>query len=174
MQSAVFETGELSPKVQDHLTRVYASLFVGLLCASVGAYLDMFYLQMGGLLSNLAGIVFLVLTMSTPNNGANQNSRFLYFSMFCLLQGVSLGPLLSVVVAINESIILMALSSTSLIFLAFTLSAHFSPRRSFLYLGGQSPPTLTHSISIMASHSFSLSLYYCLLLLLLLLLLLHV
>lgn len=136
-EDAVRDFGDLSGTVQNHLTHVYAALFAGLLCASVGAYVDMFYLQMGGLLSTLAGILFLVLTMSTPNTKEYRTQRFLYFAGFCTLQGVSLGPILSFAMAVNEGIIFMALSGTSLIFLSFTISAHMSPRRSYLYLGGK-------------------------------------
>jgi FtsH-binding integral membrane protein len=56
---------------------------------------------------------------------------------FCnLFSGVLLGPLLSVAVAIDPSIIVTALLGTMVIFGSFSLSAIFAERGCWLYLGG--------------------------------------
>ena len=59
------------------------------------------------------------------------------FGLFSFLYGLSLGPLLESLISIsNDSVIPTAFLLTASIFVAFSASAIFSQRRSFIFLGG--------------------------------------
>jgi len=51
--------------------------------------------------------------------------------------GVSLGPLLDMVIRIDPSIVVTALMGTCLIFISFSLAALYNTDRKFLYMGGK-------------------------------------
>lgn len=136
--SAFKDMSTLTPTVQTHLQYVYLSLFCGLLCASVGAVLDLFYLGMGGLLSTLASVGMMLLVMSTPRTPDLSIRRLMFFAGFCFFQGMSLAPILSFAVIVDPANIFIALSGSALIFLSFTISSLFAQNRTFLYLGGNS------------------------------------
>eukprot|EP01135_Chromosphaera_perkinsii_P004152 Nk52_evm59s270 gene=Nk52_evmTU59s270 len=129
---------DLTPEIQNHLKNVYASLAIALFCASAGAYVHVYtnILQGGGFLGLLATIGCLVMVMMTPNTPETSTLRFAYFCGFGFFKGLSIGPLLDVVLMIDPSIIPTAFMGTCLIFASFTISALTSQRRSYLFLGG--------------------------------------
>jgi len=182
--------------IQQHLTRVYSALCVTLLCATLGCIADMRYHFGGPLtgLAGLAVIIALTYDSSagfTPQVQYNRNivngninshasssmeimsdpsflfnRRCLYLLGFGFLQGASLGPLISQAIRMDPAIVLTALVSTAVIFICFTLSALYSPRRSYFYLGS----VLSSTLSVMllmsivrifypSSFMFSIELY---------------
>jgi FtsH-binding integral membrane protein len=125
-----------SPNLQAHLVRVYTLLASGMLAAAIGSYVHMNLFPLGGLLSTLATLGFLFLIAMTPAIEQNDGTRISYFAAFSFFQGLSIGPLLSLVYAMDPMIIFSAFGGTTLIFACFTLSALFSQSRSYLYIGG--------------------------------------
>lgn len=140
---------DLTPSVQKHLARVYASLSAASLAAATGVFLNLKYNVWNnfGFLSFLAGFGLMMGLQLTPATPANFQIRMTYLLLFGLLQGFSLSPFIEYLIQINAgSVILSALVSTSLLFMSFSLTALNSRRRSWLYLGG----TLASAMSIMA------------------------
>ena len=98
-------------KVQSHLVDVYRTLFLALGSASVGVYADFTgftatYLPLlngGGFVSMLLSMGLLVWLLSEPAVPSNMRKREGIFYSFALLQGLSLGTLVSLVYYIDPS-----------------------------------------------------------------------
>ncbi|BFZ15419.1 hypothetical protein BsWGS_18458 [Bradybaena similaris] len=134
---ALFNFDHLEPHVQSHLKNVYGTLSVGMLSAALGAYVH-FCTGLGEwyLLTLLASIGLLIWLMFEKHERKNIGKRMAIFTAFTMLSGMSLGPLLELVVLIDPSIIVTALAGTAVIFISFTMSALLTRSRMFLYMGG--------------------------------------
>jgi len=116
--------------VQQHLARVYSTLALTLLTTCVGVVVDLRF-HLGGTLSAIAGILLLV------SLGMQQDvqTRVAMLGGYGFLQGLSLGPLIALAIRVDPAILVTALLGTLTVFTCFSLSAIYSPRRSYLYLG---------------------------------------
>lgn len=169
--NSIFKLDHLSKRVQRHLSRVYATLAGSLLLGATGSYVHLqhyplFFLQgdsfipLLGIFIPLLSLMLLFPHIQAPENMAvvkpaqrSEITRRSYirhglFGLFSFSYGLSIGSLLEAILHIDPSIPLYSLIATSIVFLSFTSSALFSPRRSFLFLGG----TL---LSIMSMLSFA-------------------
>ncbi|CAG5115849.1 unnamed protein product [Candidula unifasciata] len=137
LSPALFNFDHLEPNVQSHLKNVYGTLSVGMLSAALGAYVH-FWTGLGQwyLMTTLAAIGLLFWLISVKHERKNLGQRMGIYTGFTLLSGVSLGPLLQLVILIDPSIIVTALAGTALIFISFTMSALLTRSRTFLYMGG--------------------------------------
>jgi len=72
----------------------------------------------------------------TPDNGKNRGTRLSMLMAFAFLTGLGLGPLLSMAIMVNPSLVPSAFMLTSAIFACFTGAALFAPDGKYLYLGG--------------------------------------
>ncbi|KAK5983413.1 Bax inhibitor 1 [Trichostrongylus colubriformis] len=128
---------KLEKSVQEHLRNVYATVAAGVGAAAVGAAVHIFtnVLRANFLLS-LASIVLMFALMSTPHTRANEKKRLGFFFLFCGISGVSMGPLLERVIAIDPSCVLTALLSTTIVFGCFSLVALHAPSTKFIHMGG--------------------------------------
>jgi len=127
----------LEKSVQSHLKNVYSCLSISLLAATAGAYVHMYTsLMQAGLLTMFGSIGLLMALMFTPHNKENTNKRMGYMGGFAFCSGMSLGPLMEMVIRIDPSIVPTALMGTSLIFICFTMASLLSSDRKFLYMGG--------------------------------------
>merc|ERR1711971_884200 len=66
----------------------------------------------------------------TPDNGKNRGTRLSMLMAFAFLTGLGLGPLLSMAIMVNPSLV------PSAFFACFTGAALFAPDGKYLYLGG--------------------------------------
>ena len=105
-----------------------------------------FLLYLGGLLASIVGIGFILALGMTSNEPKNQVKRLGYLVGFSGCTGLSLGPLLDHVIAVDPQIISTAFFASALIFVCFSLTALWADDRSYLYLGG----TLMSALSIMS------------------------
>ncbi|XP_018331028.1 bax inhibitor 1 [Agrilus planipennis] len=128
----------LEPEVRQHLKNVYACLTMSTLAAAAGASIHLFTdILQAGFLSAIGSLICFMLLVSTPDeNGKKLHLRIGYLLGFSALSGVGLGPLLEFIIYINPSIIVTALTATSLIFVSFSVCAMLADRGKFLYLGG--------------------------------------
>lgn len=85
-----------------------------------------------GLIASFA----LIFGIQLSHGRVGERFRLAMLLAFGFLQGLSLGPLLTTVFAVDSDLVFMAVVGTMLAFVSFTGAALFSPRRSFLYLGG--------------------------------------
>merc|ERR1712107_738470 len=124
--------------VRSHLKNVYATPTMSIMAASAGAYVHLFtdILKGGGLIFSLLGAGIALGLFMTPDNGKNRGTRLSMLMAFAFLTGLGLGPLLSMAIMVNPSLVPSAFMLTSAIFACFTGAALFAPDGKSLYLGG--------------------------------------
>lgn len=145
---SVLKTTELSEGARRHVSKVYSTLALSMLVASLGAYVHMSrfsYILQGGLLTLVLSLVLLFALHYFPSVNksdptvsfaARELLRKQIFGAFSFFYGMSLGPFLDAVSSVDPSITYVALLLSAVVFVSFTASALFSKRRSFLFLGG--------------------------------------
>lgn len=126
------DESHLSPRVRRHLTAMYAHLAITFLMAMFACYLQVSGMVTGGGLMPTLGGGLLLWTMSFIQN---QNLRQLLLYGFGFLEGLGLAPAIGMLYYIHPSVLISALAMTAVIFLSFSATALYSPRRSYLYLG---------------------------------------
>jgi FtsH-binding integral membrane protein len=129
----LFNFGQISPKVQNHLKQVYLTLCFAVAAAAVGAYLHVL-LNLGGLLTTIACIGSSVWLLSTPP--FEERKRLTLLMAAALFQGASIGPLIDLAIQIDPSLIFSSFVATALAFGCFSGAALVAKRREYLYLGG--------------------------------------
>jgi len=133
----VFAFENLEKPVQGHLKKVYSALAICMLTAAVGAYIHLsFGLMKANFLILLGSIGLIVMLGMTPHTRENETKRLGFLVSFAGLTGLGLGPLLDVAIQIDPSIVPLALMSTFVIFICFTMSALLSNQKQYLFLGG--------------------------------------
>lgn len=132
---ALKDFSSLSPSIQSHLSKVYLTLSAALIVASLGAYAH-FLWGLGGAVSSVVSIGGVLWINATPATKANESLRLRLLLVVSFSHGCSVGPLVAAAAGINASLIAVALSATSAVFLSFSLAALVAPRREFLFLGG--------------------------------------
>ena len=124
--------------MRSHLKNVYATLTMSVMAASAGAYVHLFtsLLQGGGLLFSLLGAGLALGLFMTPDNGKNRGMRISMLMGFAFLTGLGMGPLLSMAIRMNPTLVPSAFMLTSAVFACFTGAALVAPDGKYLYLGG--------------------------------------
>ncbi|VDN03506.1 unnamed protein product [Thelazia callipaeda] len=123
--------------VQEHLRCVYGTLALGLIAATIGAWLHLFtdFLRTNFYIS-FGSILLMLMLLKTPHTAENERKRLGYFFGFCALSGISSGPLIEKALIVDPSTIFTAFLATAVIFGCFTLAALHAPSTKFLHLGG--------------------------------------
>lgn len=105
--------------------------------------------------------------LAIDRDQANWQKRVSVLGVYGFLQGLSLGPLMTLAIEVDPAIVMTAFLGTATIFACFTLSALYSPRRSYLYLGGMLSSAITFlcvlslvSIFYRPVWMFSIQLYF--------------
>ena len=132
----------LNKGCQEHLQKVYTAMAGAMISAAVGA-VAYFFVPLGilGSLGVLATFLWLLFTPMDYNLSAQQQlqlqkKRLGILCAFGFFSGLSLGPLLDFVIDINPQIIPTAFVTTCVLFVSLSLTALWTEKRSFLYLGG--------------------------------------
>lgn len=127
----------MGTNVQAHLKKVYGSLSIAMVAATAGAYVHLFTnLMQAGFLTSLVSLGLMLWLAFTHHSKENEQKRLMMFTGFAFFTGMSLGPLLDIVMDIDPSIISTAFLGTSVIFISFSLAALYNTDRTFLYMGG--------------------------------------
>ncbi|XP_075257046.1 putative Bax inhibitor 1 [Convolutriloba macropyga] len=126
---------QLSKGAKAHLRNVYACMSLCLMAAATGAFVFLQYMQVAGFLPIVGSIGCLLYLAATSSPGMQQK-RVAALGLFGFCNGLSLGPLLDMVIQVNPAIVVTALLYTCLLFASLTLAALYSQKRSLLYLGG--------------------------------------
>lgn len=132
---SVLKFTNLDPRVQTHLSRVYALLAAAAAVAALGSYAHISF-GIHGVLTQIAAFACLISLGFMANNPGNQTKRVACLGGFAFCQGASIGPLVGYALAINPAVILIAFASTTAVFVSFSLSALITRRRAYMYLGG--------------------------------------
>lgn len=133
--SKIFSLGHIDPRIQAHLQKVYLTLTACVLVAAAGVYTDI-TLRIGGVLTGLVAFASLMAVLLMAPTKQNEGKRYGALAAFAFCQGVSIGPLVDLAIAVNPSILLLATLATSTVFASFSAAALLTPRRSYLFLGG--------------------------------------
>lgn len=142
------------------MVRVYGNLAMTTGAASLAAFLSIQRIasDMGGL--GVLASIALFFGIQASRGRIGERLRVGMLLAFGFLQGLDLGPLLRAVLFIEPELVLMAAVGTMLAFVSFTGAALFSPRRSFLYLGGLLTfASLTVLIASFIPFLFNINLY---------------
>lgn len=126
---------DITPAVQRHLSKVYATLSAGVAVAAVTAWLA---ISTGISLGWLAPIGMFASLFWLMLQGDKQNTtkRLGIFSLFAAFQGASVASLVAMSIDIDPSIVITALLGSVAVFASFSAFALVSQRRSMLFLGG--------------------------------------
>jgi len=128
---------KLEGPIRSHLKNVYASVASAALVAAVGAMLHMNGIWQGGMLSAIGSFGFIMtLAFSRHSDSKDDPKRFMYLNGLALCTGLSTGPLIESVWAMDPSIVISALLYTCVIFTCFSISALIAPEGKYLALGG--------------------------------------
>ncbi|CAI5474397.1 unnamed protein product, partial [Closterium sp. Yama58-4] len=117
----------LTPSIQSHLQKVYLTLSLTLVVASLGAYAHVLW-GLGGALSSIASIAGFFGSTPRPPFPLTRCALLIYSPS----QRVSITPELH----INPGLLVTAFVATAAIFLCFSGAALLARRREYLYLGG--------------------------------------
>lgn len=131
----LFKFTDLTPAVQKHVEKVYATLAAALLVSAAGCYFNMMT-GIGGWLTMISFVISVVWLSSVPPEPQNLNKRYALLAGAAFSQGASLGPLIAAAVSMDSGLVLTAFLGTATLFLCFSGAALVSRRRSMLYLGG--------------------------------------
>ena len=91
----------------------YVHLFTSLLKVNTLLLLELLVCQGGGLLFSLAGAGLALGLFMTPDNGKNRGTRLGMLMGFAFLTGLGLGPLLSMAIMMNPSLVTCSYHSFS-------------------------------------------------------------
>jgi FtsH-binding integral membrane protein len=133
--SKLFDVGHIDARIQAHLRDVYGALAGCVLAAAAGAAVDVRF-GIGGVLTTIAAFAALFAVLSLPPTPANARKRAGALAAFSFLEGVSMGPLIGLAVAVHPAALVLAALGTAAVFACFSAAALLTPRRSYLFLGG--------------------------------------
>ena len=88
-------------------------------------------------LAVFASIITSVWLFSMDFNARTQIQCFGLMAATALFTGIYLSPLINLAIQVDPQIIMTAFLLTTIVFVCFTLSALFSQKRTYLYLGGR-------------------------------------
>lgn len=128
--------GKLEPRVKGHLTKVYTAMGLSLMTCAAGSYIHMAGFFTAGILSTLACLGCVLALVGMDREKYSHSTRFSVLMGAAALCGINQGPLVELSVAVDPALVMTAFLATSLVFVAFTLSALLSNDRKFLALGG--------------------------------------
>ncbi|BDA45448.1 Bax inhibitor 1 [Coccomyxa sp. Obi] len=140
----LFKFTDLTLPVQKHLEKVYATLAAALLVSALGTYVNM-ATGLGGFLAAIGFVVCATWLTMTEATSFNLNKRYALLAGAAFSQGLTLGPLVSMALAVHPGALFTAFLATAASFACFSGAAMLSRRRSWLYLSG----TLSSAMSIM-------------------------
>lgn len=130
-----FDFTQLSKGAKTHLKNVYACMTLTIAACAFGAGIYLHVIKMMSLVPLIGSIGSIFYLSATSSSGMDMK-RVGCLGFFGMCNGLSIGPLLDMVIRINPAIVLSALVYTTFIFLSLTLVALYSQKRSLLYLGG--------------------------------------
>jgi len=126
-----------SPRAQRHLQQVYTHLAgtTGIASLASVLYYNGYLFEPGWitlilLIGSMLGVLF------SPNRPSTQLVRHGALYTMGFAEGWLLGPIVRSTAFLDPQSLIMALVGTVLIFGSFSMSAYYSPRRQYLYLGG--------------------------------------
>jgi len=132
--ASIFKTNDISFDVQQQLVQTYTVLLLALSITSTGILLHL-WVPIGGLLTLCVSFIPLFV-ITCEKDKSDLRKRTLLLCIFGFLQGLSLGPLLSMGLSVDPFLVFLSFVCTSIIFGSFSLAALMATRRSYLYLGG--------------------------------------
>lgn len=126
-----------SPASQRHLSNVYQNIAVTIGFGALAIYLmSQGYIMEPGIIALLMFFGCMLVAQLLPDTPQNSPIRHGALYGFGFSQGWIAGPLVDSVLSVDPQTVLMATVAATLIFGSFSMSALYSPRRQYMYLGG--------------------------------------
>jgi hypothetical protein len=119
------------------------------LFATLGIYLSMTGWLNYPRLAVFASLITTIWLFSIDLNARTQTKCFGLMSATGLFTGIYLSPLINLAMHVDPQIVVTAFLLTTFIFVCFTLSALFTQKRTYLYLGGKNKNRKSSHISMM-------------------------
>lgn len=156
--SEVFAFGSLKNSTKSHLSQVYQLLSGLIASCAVGVYLNIAF-GYGGSMTGLMGFMCILYVSFSEEKSFG---RLMALFGFGILEGMSLGGLVSLSLMIDPSIVVTSLLSTLGILVSFSLAAIWSDRRHALYINGLlgTAVSILFLISIMSLLGMKISLLF--------------
>ena len=155
IQSALFGKQRLSASTQTHVAAVYGNLALTILACMIGANTHLYSpIIQGGWISALLGFVCMFYISATPVGPYGDYKRRVALYLFGFLEGLTLGPLVERLIDAYPGVLTMALGTTLVTFVSFSLFAILSSNRMLLYLGGMLASALSTLFWISLANSF--------------------
>ncbi|KAG7542485.1 Bax inhibitor 1-related [Arabidopsis thaliana x Arabidopsis arenosa] len=117
---------EFTPAVQNHLKRVYLTLFCALIASAFGAYFHMVW-NIGGNVTTLGFTGTMIWLRFTPSH-EQQSKRLFLLYLSALLKGASVGPMIMLVIDFDSSVLVTAFVGTAVVFVCFSAAAMLATR----------------------------------------------
>jgi FtsH-binding integral membrane protein len=105
-------------------------------CATLGVYLSMNGWLNYPRLAIFASMITTIWLFTIDFNARTQMQCFGLMSATALFTGIYLSPLINLAIQVDPQIVMTAFLLTTIIFVCFTLSALYTQKRTYLYLGG--------------------------------------
>jgi FtsH-binding integral membrane protein len=131
---AIGKMDALKPEIKEHLTKVYSTLALSVLCAAIGSYVSIVTQLFTGTLTIFAVFGLLIWFHMTPSNPPS--TRLMILLAFAFFQGCVMAPLITLVAHIDPAIVTTAFLGTTCIFACFSGMSLLAERRSYFYLAG--------------------------------------
>mmetsp|Transcript_3704 Transcript_3704/g.4015 ORF Transcript_3704/g.4015 Transcript_3704/m.4015 type:complete len:241 (+) Transcript_3704:249-971(+) len=128
---SVLNFSQITPRVRQHLTRVYTCLTLMIAVAAVGCYV-----QILTHISYIFSAIMLFASLFGTMWASSESTRMACLAAFGFFKGLTVGGLVEYSLSVNAGIVLAAFLTTTVIFACFSLASLFAPKRSLLYIGG--------------------------------------
>ena len=132
----LFKFQDISPKTQQHLTRVYTVIMACCLFCATGMFLNSTMIFQGFLSTIFSLVCMIYFAYQVSNQKNTEFVRLSYLGGIAFFLGFMVGPMMHMLAEVHPQIIVQALLYTAVSFVSFTLISLYSKRRSYLYLGG--------------------------------------
>ena len=135
---AIFELTDISSKVKLHLNKVYGTLSVICMAATISCLVmpAVVVKSLMFVIASLLVTIGLLVTMLYKKGNRDHGTKFLCLVMIAALDGAYLKPLVAFATNQDPMIVVNALIYTAAIFVTFSLISLKAERRSMLFVGG--------------------------------------
>ena len=135
--SDIFSFKDVSPKTQEHLTKVYTLILTCAVVCALGMYVNATVIVAGFLKQMISIIASIYLVYQISNKRNSEDLRKAYLAGFAFMLGFLVGPTMHYLITdVDPTIVTQAVSYTAVAFISFSAVSLFSKRRSYLFLGG--------------------------------------
>ena len=135
--SKIFEFSDVTPRVKEHLNKVYGSLAIACAAATTTCMFtpEAVVMNIGFVIVSIVATIGLILYMMSKRGNHSHDIKLACLVGIAAIDGACIKPLVSRANEIDETLVMSALLHTAVIFISFSLASLMTRRRSMLFLG---------------------------------------